>query len=238
MSSPSTYSALLPIHIVGGSLSIIAGFVALYAHKGSRLHRKSGMAFVIAMFTMCVSAVAIAVFARPNGGNVLQATSTFYMVATALLTVRRQSAISRRVDIAALAFVTLVIIGYGVFALRTYTSPTGRIGGYTTSMFIIFGSIAVLAAMGDIRMLTAGGIHGASRIARHLWRMGYAMFVATTSFFLGQGNKFLPEPLRLIPLRMMPVLIVVALTLYWFVRTIMKRRSARPDAALVLRTQS
>jgi hypothetical protein len=34
---------LLPIHITAGALGIVSGFVALFALKGARLHRKSGV---------------------------------------------------------------------------------------------------------------------------------------------------------------------------------------------------
>lgn len=51
---------LLPIHIVAAGLTLGAGFVALSAAKGATLHRKSGMLFVVAIATMCFSAVMIA----------------------------------------------------------------------------------------------------------------------------------------------------------------------------------
>ena len=35
---------LLPVHILGGALALVFGYVALYATKGATLHRKSGTA--------------------------------------------------------------------------------------------------------------------------------------------------------------------------------------------------
>jgi hypothetical protein len=52
----------------------------------------------------------------------------------------------------------------------------------------------LLAAAGDLRMLVAGGVVGAKRIARHLWRMCFGLFIAAGSFFLGPSNR----PLRLL----------------------------------------
>ena len=46
--------------------------------------------------------------------------------------------------------------------------------------------MVVLAAVGDLRMIRAGGIRGAKRIARHLWRMCFSFFVATGSFSSGR----------------------------------------------------
>ena len=51
----------LPVHVVAGATAIVAGFVALYARKGARVHRGSGTVFVYAMLTMSLSGAAIAV---------------------------------------------------------------------------------------------------------------------------------------------------------------------------------
>ena len=56
------------------------------------------------------------------------------------------------------------------------------------------GSVMLLAAAGDVRMLVRGGVLGAKRIARHLWRMCFGLFIAAGSFFLGPSNR----PLRLL----------------------------------------
>jgi hypothetical protein len=50
------------------------------------------------------------------------------------------------------------------------------------------------AAVGDVRMLVRGGVFGTQRIARHLWRMCFGLFIAAGSFFLGPSNR----PLRLL----------------------------------------
>jgi hypothetical protein len=52
----------------------------------------------------------------------------------------------------------------------------------------------LLAAAGDVRMLLRGGVLGAKRIVRHLWRMCFGLFIAAGSFFLGPSNR----PLRLL----------------------------------------
>ena len=57
-------------------------------------------------------------------------------------------------------------------------------------MHFFLGSVMLLAAAGDIRMLVGGGVFGAKRIVRHLWRMSFGFFIATGSFFLGQQQVF------------------------------------------------
>ncbi|HXN94908.1 MAG TPA: hypothetical protein VN879_10405 [Candidatus Acidoferrales bacterium] len=61
-------------------------------------------------------------------------------------------------------------------------------------MSFFMGSVMLLAAAGDVRMVVRGGVFGAKRIARHLWRMCFGLFIAAGSFFLGPSNR----PLRLL----------------------------------------
>ena len=50
-------------------------------------------------------------------------------------------------------------------------------------MTFFVGSICLFAAAGDIRKLLHGGVLGATRIAWHLWRMCFGLFIAAGSFF-------------------------------------------------------
>ena len=79
---------LLPVHIAGGIIGIIAAFVALSTMKGAALHRKAGMIFVYAMLIMSASGTVMAMV-KLNRGNVMGGGLTFYLVATAILTTRR-----------------------------------------------------------------------------------------------------------------------------------------------------
>ena len=86
---------MLRIHVIAGLLSLIAGTLALAAAKGSPLHRRSGWVFAIGMLTMTTSAVAIALLQRPNPVNVVAGLLTFYLVTTAVLTVKLRVAEAR-----------------------------------------------------------------------------------------------------------------------------------------------
>lgn len=86
----------------------------------------------------------------------------------------------------------------------------------------MFGSIALLAVAGDVRMMVVRGLSGRHRLVRHLWRMCAAMLLASESFFLGQA-KLLPAEYRIIPLLSIPVVIVLALMVYWTLRVTFSR---------------
>ena len=66
-------------------------------------------------------------------------------------------------------------------------------------------------------MLMHRGISGTSRIARHLWRMCFALFIAAGSIFLARQQLF-PELFRktgiLVFLSVLPLLLMI----FWLVR--------------------
>ena len=210
------------LHVTAGSLAMVAGAVAFYALKGGRVHRRSGMVFAATMLLMAASGALLAVL-KAERLNFAMGVLTIYMVTTAVRTVRRRKPGADWLDAAAMvvaAAVGLYEIHLGLLAMA---SPGGRVDGMPPQPAFIFGSLALLAAVGDARMMLVGGLRGAQRIARHLWRMGFAMFIAVGSFFLGQADVF-PKSLRIMPLLALPVLAVLVLLLYWLARVLLRSR--------------
>ena len=207
-----TYAA----HIVAGGIALVSGYVALYATKGARVHRRSGTVFVYAMLVMAGLGAVIAALARGEG-SVIAGVVTCYLVITGSTAVRRPAWWTRHLDTGLM----LVALGVGAASLAlgvdTAASPSGTRDGLPPFPFFMFGTIGLLAAIGDARMLRAGGIAGARRLTRHLWRMSWALWIAASSFFLGQA-KVIPEPVRIMPLLALPVLAVLVTLLYWLWR--------------------
>jgi hypothetical protein len=145
------------------------------------------------MLMMGAAAVYLAIQKhQPNniGGGIV----TVYLIGTAWLTARRRDGETSRFDwIAILIPLTIGTAGWmnGVEALR---SPDGSKYGVPAGMHLFMGSVCLLAAAGDVRMLVGGGVLGTKRIARHLWRMCFGLFIAAGSFFMGPSNR----PLRLL----------------------------------------
>jgi uncharacterized membrane protein len=204
---------LLPIHILGGVLALVFGYVALYAAKGATLHRRSGIAFVYAMVTLSLSgALMEALKSSLTSVNVVAGLMTFYFVTTALLTVRPHSQVVSWFDRAGV----LLALTVSVLAFTAGFDLLRR-GRPEAIPSFIFGIVGVLAAVGDIRMMRAGGIQGPRRIARHLWRMCFGMWVAAASFFWGPPNR-VPEVIRIPALQAVAVLVPIAAMLYWLWR--------------------
>ena len=210
------------LHVMAGLFALLSGAVALYALKGAKLHRQAGILFVYAMLVMSSTGAVMSVL-HLNVGNIIAGVLTFYLVLTALLTVRRPSLefhwIDRVAMLAALA-VALTAVTLGVAAVR---SATGKMHGIPPPVYFMFGTVALLATLGDLRVMRAWRTQGGFRIKRHLWRMCFALFIATASFFLGPSQR-LPPFLRHSPLRPIPVLLVLAVMFFWLARVSYRRR--------------
>lgn len=210
------------LHVMAGLTALVTGAVALYALKGATLHRRSGILFVYAMLVMSSTGAVMSVV-HLNVGNIIAGVLTFYLVLTALLTVRRPSLEFHRIDgVAMLAALTVGLTGMtlGVAAVR---SATGKMNGIPPPVYFMFATIALLATLGDLRVMRSWGTQGGFRIKRHLWRMCFALFIATASFFLGPSQR-LPAFLRHSPLRPVPVLLVLLVMLFWLARVSLRQR--------------
>ena len=208
---------LLPVHIVAGLIGIVSGFIALLAWKGSKLHLKSGIIFVYAMLVLAGSAVVMAI---DNGqpGNLIAAVLAFYLVLTALLAVRKPARGARWLGVCAmgLAFV-LAAACFTFFITRGLNDSATGSNAELAPLYIVFGIVALLAGIGDARVLLARTQKYSQRLTRHLWRMCLALFIAAGSFFLGNAQVF-PEVVRSSGLLGLPVLAVVGLTFFWLAR--------------------
>jgi hypothetical protein len=223
------FSMLLPVHIAAGGLAIILGGIALIAPKGARVHRRSGLLFVYAMLTMGISGSILALRQSLTNANVLGGFMSVYFVTTALTTVRPVSTWTWRLNLAALVVVialSLYEVGMGFKALA---SPGGTIDGVPFFMLFFLATVTTLAAAGDLRVLRVGVLRAGPRLARHLWRMCFALFIAAGSFFSIRARvaKVLPEPFTTPSMRALPVALVFVAMFYWLWRVRAQRGLAQ-----------
>ena len=211
----------LVVHVVAGGLGIVLGFATLSVAKGGTRHRKIGILFVYAMLTMCVGGAVVALGRNVTVAiNLPAALTTAYLVVTALITVRPFAG-ARSIGIGAM----LVALGVGVTSLTFGFEAVvngGAKDGIPAFPFFLFGVVGLAGGVSDVRILRSGPLTGAPRLARHLWRMCFALFIAAMSFFLGQADE-LPEALRIPPLLAIPILVPLLAMAYWLWRVRIKR---------------
>jgi len=212
-----SFSPVLTLHISAGMVGILSGAAALCFRKGSPGHVLAGKVFVAAMLTMAASATYLA-WMKNQPDNVGGGILTMYLVATAWVTARRKEGETSRYDWLALLVPLALGTGGWINGLKAVHSQTAPDDGVRVGMNFFLSTVMLLAAAGDVRMLLRGGVFGAQRIARHLWRMCFGLFIATGSFFLGQGNKVFPSLLRQSSLLIVPAILPLVLLIFWLLR--------------------
>jgi uncharacterized membrane protein len=214
---------VLLIHVLAGTLATITGFVALFSPKGAWLHRRAGAIYVAAMILLAIStAVLGAIIAKP--GNIFAGAFTFYLVLTSWLAVRRPPRTFGWTE----RLSALIPLGMGVLTIAGAVTVLSMPGGPPADLppgqrppvALAIGFVALLAAALDGRVMLKGGLDGAARIARHLWRMCAAMFIATGSFGAQipiMLKRFeVPPPPVLVDFA--PALLVLVLLVFWMIR--------------------
>jgi uncharacterized membrane protein len=216
---------LLPIHVAAGGLAMVLGATALLVKKGGTVHRRSGKLFVYAMLVMGSTASILGL--RKGGltdGNVMAGLLTLYFVGTAWTTVRPATAWTRRINAVALTLalgLALVATIGGAHAVNTPGLSSGRVPYRTIGMMsFVLAAVLLLGAIGDLRILRSGPPRGGPRLARHLWRMCFALFIAAGSFFSIRERvaSILPAPFTSGPMRALPILALYAAMFYWLWR--------------------
>jgi hypothetical protein len=206
----------LLIHIASGTSGILSGFAASFLRKGSRRHGLAGNVFVVSMLLLSSTGTYMAMM-KHEPGNVMGGFLTFYMVTTAWASARREGAGTSVLDWGGLLVVLTLAVFELTYGTQAALSPTGMKAGYPPGPYFMLGTVAVLATVGDIRMLLRRGISGTQRVARHLWRMCFAFFVASSSLFLARQQYF-PDLMRrtgtLYLLSFLPLLLMI----FWLIR--------------------
>lgn len=204
-----TFAPTVLLHVLAGTLSILAGAVAMVAPKGRPLHRIAGKVFVAAMAAMALTAVVRAAQQFDTEPlNFWMGNLTLYLVATGWRAARMRQPAVGIVDVAMPAVGLAISAGLGWVATK---------GGGFAGPAMLFSLIAACAALADVRWLHLPALHARRRIVRHLWRIGLALFIAVGSLFLGQPQVF-PYELRNSGVLVLPSLLVTISFLYWFIR--------------------
>jgi uncharacterized membrane protein len=222
---------LILLHVSSAAVALLSGFMAMAFRKGSGLHGAAGTVFFVSLLSASGAGALLAGFLHPNKANLMGSTLTFYLVATAWVAARRRDGKRGIFDAGALLFVLAVGSAGMIWGFQAVSGPTGSKDGYPAPFFFVFGSIALLFATSDVRMLVRGGVFGAKRIARHLWRMCLALLFALLSFYPGQHGKFFSKSLRETNLLYVPHVLVIGAMLFWLYRVSIRKLKLETQGA-------
>lgn len=215
----------LVLHVIAGTIALLAGIVAMSSRKGARTHRLAGTVFFVSMLVMAVFADYLAVAMPEQIPNLFIGTFTIYLVATAWLTVRRKEGSVGIPERVALVVILCLCIPFVIlsFQLATGLKPSFKsavpLEGPVRIAIYSFTFFVAMTAIGDARLVLAGGITGARRIGRHLWRMCLGLTFAAGSAFTNGLPRLLPKTVH-VPLILLfvPQLSSLVLLIFWMIR--------------------
>jgi hypothetical protein len=174
-------------HIAAGLVAILAGTAAVAVRKGGRWHVVAGTWFFAAMLVL-------------------------YFAATSWMTARRRDGTTGKFEIvacvAALGLAAAMLWGAVSGSSRT---PVGPGPVYALAV------LCLIAGLLDLNVILRKKMTAVQRISRHLWRMCFAFFIVTGSFFLGQ-QKVMPVAVRGSPILFVLAFAPFAVMLFWLIR--------------------
>ena len=203
------------IHAPAGTLALVTAVVAMCAKKGSALHRKAGSCFTASMMVMLVSGIAAA-YLKNSIGDMMLGAIVMYTVFTAWLTVHHKKNEIGLLEITALIWV----VG---FAITAFAMSMGWREEVAPFAYLIWGGLAILFALGDIRNLYHLGLSGTQRIIRHVSRIGFSLVWATLAFtdkivkMMGANVKSMQGE-QLLLIVGIPTMLILITILYWITK--------------------
>lgn len=204
-------NALMSIHVAAGMIALVTGATAVAARKGGPFHARAGTGFFISMLVLGVTAAILEPFRSPPGSPI-GGIMVCYFVATSWVAARRRDGTTGKFEIIACAAALgmAALMAWGGFT-GTATTPAG-----TGPVFALAG-VCLIAGLGDLNVVLRAKLTPVQRISRHLWRMCFAFFIATGSFFLGQQDA-LPSAVRGSPILFALAFAPFAIMAFWLVR--------------------
>jgi uncharacterized membrane protein len=215
MSGSWIHDLILPVHIAAGLAALAAGAAAVALRKGGTGHASTGRWFCAAMLVLGATAAVLEplreVPGSPAGGIMV-----CYFIVTAWRTARRGEGRAGWVEKTACAGALLLAALLAWGGLTGETTPAGP-----GPIFALAG-VCLLAGLLDLNAILRR-LSPVQRLSRHLWRMCFAFFIATGSFFLGQQDV-LPGAVRGSPILFLLAFAPFAIMLFWLVRLRLAKR--------------
>ena len=224
-------SLLALAHILTGTLAVLGGAAAFIAPKGRRIHRAGGSVFFFSMLATAASGAGIGLM-EPDRLLITAFAGVLagYLVLTGWRAARWREGEAGWPEHAALAAILAVIAGLVSLGVLALQSETGRALGFAAEDYFMLAVMSGLGAVCDLTLLVRKRLSDRQRVARHLWRMGLAYFIAVGSFFTGPGAAVFPEALRESGLLAAPEGATALLILFFLARTLFNRPRRKADA--------
>ena len=200
---------LLFIHILAGSISLIAAACAVLSSKGKKVHIIAGRTYFWGMAVIFLTAIPMSIVSS-NLFNFLVAIFSFYLAYAGMRFARNRTGIANTFDWAAVGL--MVLSGIGMWCLATVYFMNNN-----TQYIIlaVFGFIAISLGCADFRSYSNKSAIGKQRIARHLTNMLAGTIAVITAVLVTNLNI---QPIFI--LWVLPTILITPLIFWWNRRTL------------------
>ena len=195
---------LLPIHILAGTIALLAAVFAICSEKGKKIHINAGRTYYWGMAGIFLTALPMSIIPS-NVFLFLIAFFSFYLAFAGRRFAQNRKGIASIVDWIAVGLMIAAGLGMWVLAVFYYIEINSQ---YIT--LTIFGFIAIALGYTDYKTYKQQEATGNKRIARHLTNM-LAGTIAVVTAVLVVNIDMEPQWLPWI----LPTVILVPLIIWW-----------------------
>lgn len=183
----------LIIHIVSGFLALLFGAMAIVSRKGDRNHKVSGKSYVMAMYSVGISAI-IMTQIKPNPFLFTVGVFTLYLTYTGNRSIfyyrLKESYQTGWKDILPISIALLVSLGMVAFPIFQMV----KAGTISISVMGVFGVILMVFAGRDLAKVIRDSVflpHEKTWLIKHIGMVG-GSYIATLTAFLVTNINFSP----------------------------------------------
>ena len=164
---------------------------------------------------MLLSGIAAA-YLKDSIDDMMLGALVMYTVFTAWLAVHHNNNQTDHLEVMALMWII-------AFTIIAFSISLGWREVEVPGAYLIWGGLAIVCALGDMRNLYLSGLSGSQRIIRHVWRIGFSQVWAALAFtdkimkMLGANLKSMQEE-QLMLIVAVPTMIILITIVYWITR--------------------
>ena len=195
---------LLPIHILAGTIALLAAAFAICSEKGKKIHITAGRTYYWGMAGIFLTALPMSIISS-NIFLFLIAFFSFYLAFAGRRFAQNRKGIASTVDWIAVGF--MITAGLGMWVLAVFYSIENNSQYITLS---VFGFIAIVLGYTDFKTYKQQEATGKKRIARHLTNM-LAGTIAVVTAVLVVNVDMEPQWLPWV----LPTLLITPVIIYW-----------------------
>ena len=200
---------LLFIHIITGTVSLLAAALAVVSAKGKKVHIRAGRTYFWGMFLIFITAIPMSIVSS-NLFLFLVAIFSFYLAYAGMRFARNRTGIANTFDWAAVGL--MVLSGIAMWCLATVYFMNNNTQYITLA---VFGFIAISLGYADFRSYRNISAIGKQRIARHLTNMLAGTIAVITAVLVTNVNI---EPVFI--LWILPTILITPLIFWWNRKTL------------------